>query len=118
MSGLKIKDVVVGSGAEAVRHSTVTLHLVCRLNRGDVIRNTYDDGRPEVLRIGARNVIAGLEKGVLGMRVGGRRRLRVSPHLGYRNVGAISIPPNAVLIFELELLDVTSPSGSSSLVQL
>jgi FKBP-type peptidyl-prolyl cis-trans isomerase len=109
VSGLEIEDLVLGSGAQAVRNSTVKLHLVCKLNRGDFVRSTYNDGRPESFRVGARDVIAGLEKGVVGMRVGGKRRLRVSPHLAYRDVGAGPIPPNAVLVFELELLEVLAP---------
>ena len=107
LSGLEVEDMVVGSGTEAIRGSTVRLHLVCRLNHGDVVRSTYEDGRPERFKVGARDVIAGLDRGVVGMRVGGRRRLRVSPHLAYRSEGAGPIPPNALLILELELLEVS-----------
>jgi peptidylprolyl isomerase len=61
---------------------------------------------PFSFRIGERKVIAGLEKGIIGMKVGGKRRLVISPHLGYREKDVPGIPPNAVLIFEVELLEV------------
>ena len=71
------------------------------LNRGDQF------GTGEVtFRVGERRVIAGLEKGVVGMRVGGVRLLRVSPHLGYSDRAIPGVPPHAVLNFEVELLAV------------
>jgi peptidylprolyl isomerase len=108
LSGIEEEDLVVGCGAEAGKGSTVTVHFICTLSRGDVVGNSYETGGPATFRIGSRKVIAGLEKGIVGMRVGGKRRLRVSPHLAYRDVGAPpEIPPNALLIFEVELLQVT-----------
>jgi FKBP-type peptidyl-prolyl cis-trans isomerase len=106
LSGLEIEDLVIGTGTEAVKGSTVSVHTICKLRRGDVVRSSYDGGIPDTFRIGSRDVIAGLENGVAGMRVGGKRRLRGSPHLAYRDAGATGIPPNAVLIFEVELLRV------------
>jgi FKBP-type peptidyl-prolyl cis-trans isomerase len=100
-SGLKVEDVTVGSGAAAERGATVSIRWRGTLNRGD------EFGSGEVsFRVGERRVIAGLEKGVVGMRVGGIRRLRVSPHLGYRDQTVPGVPANAVLTIELELLGV------------
>jgi FKBP-type peptidyl-prolyl cis-trans isomerase len=99
-SGLKVEDVKVGSGALAERGSYVTLRFRGTLNRGDEI------GAGEVsFRVGDRSVIAGFDKGIVGMRVGGIRRLRISPHLGYRDRTVGRVPANAVLNFEVELLE-------------
>jgi FKBP-type peptidyl-prolyl cis-trans isomerase FkpA len=113
ISGLKVEDLTIGNGAEAVKGKTVTIQVVGRLSRGDIFVSTFAYGRPWKFQAGGRKAIAGLSKGVLGMRVGGKRRLRVSPHLGYRDQSIpanelfqISIPPNSVLIFEVELLVV------------
>jgi FKBP-type peptidyl-prolyl cis-trans isomerase len=98
---LKVEDVAVGSGAAAERGSSVTIRWRGALNRGDAF------GSGEVtFRIGARRVIAGLELGVVGMRVGGIRRLRVSPHLAYCDQAVPGVPAKAVLNFEVELLGV------------
>ena len=100
-SGLKVEDVAVGSGAIAERGSTVSIRWRGILNRGD------EFGAGDVsFRVGERRVVAGLEVGVVGMRVGGLRRLRVSPHLGYRDQAVPGVPANAVLTFEVELLAV------------
>lgn len=71
--------------------------------------NTYADGNPNRIHLGKRYGIAGLEKGIVGMRVGGLRKLTVSPHLAYGAKGASKIPPNAVLHFEVELLEAGEP---------
>ncbi len=111
-SGLKILDLRVGDGDIADRGKTAVIHYRGFLSRGDQFRSSYDDGAPVVFRIGGRDVIAGLEKGVIGMRVGGVRELRVSPHLAYRDQAVPGIPPNAVLRFEVELLELRDdPAG-------
>ena len=99
MKGLKIEDLTIGTGAVAEQGSTVSIRWKGTLNRGDMFR----EGEVS-FRIGERRVIAGLEKGVVGMRVGGIRKLRVSPHLGYSSQAVPSIPANAVLTFEIELV--------------
>jgi FKBP-type peptidyl-prolyl cis-trans isomerase FkpA len=100
-SGLKMEDVVVGAGAAAEQGTAVSIRWRGTLNRG------AEFGAGEVsFRVGERRVVAGLEFGVLGMRVGGIRRLRVSPHLGYRDHAVPGVPANAVLTFEVELLRV------------
>ncbi len=107
-SGLKVEDVRVGSGAVAERGSHVTLRFRCTLNRGDEIRSGEVS-----FRVGDRSVIAGFDKGVVGMHVGGIRRLRISPHLGYRDQAVAGVPANAVLNFEVELLEAHAPPLNS-----
>jgi len=101
-SGLRGEDVRVGDGPVAERGQLVTIRWQCKLNRGEIVRAATDS-----FRIGSRDVIAGLERGVIGMRVGGLRTLRISPHLAYRDQGVPGIPANAVLTFEVELLNVS-----------
>ena len=112
LSGLKIEDLIVGTGPTALRGATVKTHYRLFLNRGDELRGTSE---PSTFCIGKRQVIAGLEHGVVGMRAGGKRRIRVPPHLAYREQGVAGlVPPNAVLIFEVELLSVKFEKQSSS----
>jgi peptidylprolyl isomerase len=101
-------------GARTERWTSATSHEHELRRRGDQFRSHDDEGQPLHLHLGRREVIAGLERGLLGMRVGGRRRLVISPHLAYGERGVPGIvPPNAVLIFDVELLDVqASPTTS------
>jgi FKBP-type peptidyl-prolyl cis-trans isomerase len=109
-AGVKIDDITLGTGALAERGTIVTIHYRAFLRRGEQVRSSYDEGQRMRVHLGRREVIAGLERGLLGMRVGGRRRLIVSPHLAYGRAGMPGvIPPNAVVIFEVELLDVQGP---------
>ena len=106
ISGIKITDLIVGQGTLAENGKVAILHYRGFLNKGEQFRSSYDVGQPISFRIGMRRVIAGLDKGVIGMRVGGKRRIRVSPHLAYREQSIPGIPPNAVLVFEIDLIDV------------
>ena len=102
--GVEIESDEPGTGDLATRGKTVVLRVQGSLRRGEV----FMANQRESFRLGARTVVAGLEDGVEGMRVGGRRRIRVPPHLGYREAGvAGKIPPNALLFFDVELLEVT-----------
>jgi len=102
-SGIKIKDEIVGAGPVAEKGGLVTIRYNLALNGGERIQTE----ERSTFVIGKRTVIAGLELGVVGMRVGGRRTIRVSPHLAYRDKGVPGcIPPHAVLVFEVELLSV------------
>ena len=103
LSGLEIEEKKVGSGAAAERGDIVTVRYTGYLNRGDVF---LAETTASII-LGARRAIAGFERGVEGMKVGGIRRIRVSPHLAYREAGIPGVvPPNAVLIFEVELLAI------------
>lgn len=104
LKDIKITEDIPGTGRAATKGDEVTIRCAFSLNLGDPVVGTSDE--TVTFRIGKRSVIAGLEQGVVGMTVGGRRRLRISPHLAYRDVGLPGrIPPNAVLICEVTLLE-------------
>lgn len=108
MSGqLQIEDLVEGSGKECVKGALILAHYTGWLEDGTKFDSSHDRGRPFECVIGVRRVIAGWDRGLMGMKVGGRRRLFVPAHLAYgeRQVGAL-IQPHANLIFEIELLEV------------
>ena len=106
-SGVTVEEMTIGTGARAAAGTIVTIQYHGVLTRGNQCRSSYDEGQPLRVHLGRREVIAGLELGLLGMRLGGRRRLVISPHLAYGTRGVPgSIPPNAVLILEVELLEV------------
>lgn len=102
-----IEDLVVGTGVEAERGDTVTVHYTGWLTDGTKFDSSVDRGQPFSFILGAAQVISGWEIGVLGMKEGGTRKLTIPPHLGYgeRGAGGV-IPPNATLVFEVELLKV------------
>lgn len=104
---LKIEDLVVGTGDEAVSGKKVTVHYSGTLVDGTKFDSSYDRSTPFSFSLGAGEVIKGWDQGVSGMKVGGKRKLTIPSNLGYgeRGVGAI-IPPNATLVFEVELLKV------------
>jgi len=106
-SGLSYTDLVKGTGAQPVSGKSVTVHYTGWLTDGKKFDSSVDRGQPFVFRIGAGEVIPGWDEGVMGMRVGGKRKLIVPAKLGYGENGAGGvIPPNATLVFEVELLDV------------
>jgi len=104
---LQIEDIRVGTGAEAKAGQTVDVHYVGTLTDGRKFDSSRDRGAPFSFPLGAGRVIQGWDQGVAGMKVGGLRKLTIPPHLGYGSRGAGGvIPPNATLIFEVELLNV------------
>lgn len=106
-SGLSYTDLVVGKGAAPVSGKTVTVHYTGWLEDGKKFDSSLDRGQPFVFRIGAGEVIPGWDEGVMSMKVGGKRKLFIPAQLGYGAAGAGGvIPPNANLVFEVELLDV------------
>lgn len=106
-SGLKIEDLEVGSGETASAGMTVTVHYTGWLENGTKFDSSKDRNDPFQFGLGRGMVIRGWEEGVAGMKVGGKRKLTIPPHLGYGTAGAGGvIPPNATLLFEVELLDL------------
>lgn len=110
-SGLKYQDVKSGSGEEAVKGKTVSVHYTGWLDEkgahGKKFDSSVDRGEPFQFKLGAGQVIAGWDEGVAGMKIGGKRTLYIPAKLGYgaRGAGGV-IPPNADLIFDVELLGV------------
>lgn len=104
---LKIEDLVVGTGAEAVTGKTISVHYTGTLTDGTKFDSSKDRGEPFEFTLGAGQVIAGWDKGFAGMKIGGKRKLTIPADMGYGEQGAGGvIPPNATLIFEVELLGV------------
>ena len=108
-TNLEITDLVVGDGAEATAGQTVTVHYVgVAFSTGEEFDASYNRGDPFVFPLGGRRVIAGWDLGVAGMKVGGRRKLVIPPHLGYGDRGAgAAIKPGETLIFVVDLLAVS-----------
>jgi peptidylprolyl isomerase len=106
-SGLKYYDFSVGEGAEAVAGKTAVVHYTGWLTDGTMFDSSLSRGEAFPFPVGGGRVIKGWDEGVAGMHVGGRRQLLIPPDLGYgaRGAGGV-IPPNATLIFEVELVDV------------
>lgn len=106
-SGLKYVDQVVGTGEAAVAGQNVSVHYTGWLENGKKFDSSVDRGQPFSFPLGAGRVIKGWDEGVQGMKVGGKRKLTIPSDLGYGSRGAGGvIPPNATLIFDVELLGV------------
>lgn len=106
--GLKVEDLTVGTGAEAVTGKMVGVHYTGWLADGKKFDSSYDHGGPFTFQLGVGQVIRGWDEGVAGMKIGGKRRLTIPPALGYgsADVGNGLIPANSTLIFEVELIGV------------
>jgi FKBP-type peptidyl-prolyl cis-trans isomerase FkpA len=106
-SGLKIEDLQLGQGAAAEVMKTVTVHYTGWLENGVKFDSSVDRNVPFSFALGRGRVIRGWDEGVVGMQVGGKRKLTIPPQLGYGAAGAGGvIPPHATLIFDVELLAV------------
>lgn len=104
-SGLLIEEITIGTGAAAAAGQRVTVHYTGWLTDGRKFDSSKDRDDPFVFPLGAGRVIKGWDEGVQGMKVGGTRKLTIPPALGYgaRGAGGV-IPPDATLVFEVELL--------------
>ena len=106
-SGLKYTDSVVGDGKSPEKGKKVTVHYTGKLTNGKKFDSSVDRGDPFAFTIGVGQVIKGWDEGVMSMKVGGKRTLTIPAALGYGAQGAGgAIPPNAELIFDVELLGV------------
>lgn len=106
-SGLQYVDLAIGSGHEAHAGETAIVHYTGTLTDGKKFDSSKDRNSPFSFRLGAGQVIKGWDEGVEGMKIGGIRKLVIPPQLGYGSRGAgAAVPPNATLIFEVELLDL------------
>ena len=107
MSELIIEDLTVGSGDEAVAGNNVVVHYTGWLTDGAKFDSSKDRDDPFLFRLGAGQVIRGWDQGVAGMQTGGKRKLTIPPEMAYGSRGAGGvIPPNATLVFEVELLAI------------
>lgn len=104
-SGLQYEDLTVGDGDEAKAGHNVQVHYTGWLTDGTKFDSSLDRGTPFGFELGGGMVIRGWDEGVQGMKIGGKRKLVIPPDLGYgpRGAGGV-IPPNATLVFEVELL--------------
>ena len=104
---LQIEDIQVGTGAEAKTGKTVAVHYTGTLTNGKKFDSSRDRNDTFDFQLGAGMVIAGWDQGIVGMKVGGRRKLTIPPELGYGAGGYPPvIPPNSTLIFDVELVAV------------
>lgn len=110
-TGLYWRDLVAGQGAEVVSRSVAIVHYTGWLPNGRKFDGSRDRGTPFSFAVGTGMVIAGWDEGIAGMRVGGRRQLVIPPELGYGAEGSGgTIPPDATLVFEVELMGVQGPA--------
>jgi len=106
-NGYYKEDLTIGNGKEAQLKDKLTVHYVGTLEDGSKFDSSYDRGTPFQFTLGVGEVIMGWDKGMLGMKVGGKRKLVISPELGYGESGFPPvIPGNSILTFEVELLNV------------
>ena len=106
-NGLIVQDVVIGSGKTAENGDTLSAHYIGALQDGTVFDESYGRGQPIQFVLGAGQLIRGWDLGLVGMKEGGKRRLVIPSELGYgeRGAGGV-IPPNATLLFEIELVSI------------
>ncbi len=103
---LKMEDTVEGTGPEVKSGDTIVIHYNGTLTDGTKFDSSYDRGKPFETQIGVGQVIKGWDEGVIGMKVGGKRKLTIPSDMGYGEQGTQGIPPNATLIFDVELVEI------------
>lgn len=118
-SGLITEEVIIGAGAEAVPGENVAVHHTGWLADGTPFDSSRDHDHPLVFPLGEGCVIKGWDEGLVGMKVGGTRRLIIPPTLAYGTRGVMGvIPPNATIICEVELLAVGCPAGVADRIEV
>ena len=106
-NGLIIEDKLIGEGVVAEKYSIATVHYTGRLEKGKQFDSSKQIGRePLRFTLGVGQVIKGWDQGIIGMKVGGQRKLIIPPHLGYGDQDMGVIPPNTTLIFNIELIEI------------
>ncbi|RJP46077.1 MAG: FKBP-type peptidyl-prolyl cis-trans isomerase [Armatimonadetes bacterium] len=106
-TSLAIEDLKIGEGREVKSGDQIVVHYLGTLQNGEKFDSSYDRGTPFETQIGVGRVIKGWDQGMIGMKEGGKRRLTIPSDLGYGSSGAgDKIPPDAILVFEVELLEV------------
>jgi FKBP-type peptidyl-prolyl cis-trans isomerase len=106
-SGLYYQDLVLGEGEEAVVGASVSAHYTGWLHDGTKFDSSLDRGEPYSFPLGVGQVISGWDEGIQGMRVGGKRKLVIPAELAYGSAGRGTIPPDAPLVFDVELMEVS-----------
>ena len=106
-NGLSVRDDVVGTGEQVVPGAMLTVNYVGTLSDGTKFDSSYDRNQPFSFKFGVGQVIPGWEQGLVGMKVGGKRTLVIPSGLAYGEKGIGPIPPNATLVFQVELLQVS-----------
>lgn len=106
LSGLEVLDIVVGEGEEARDGDTVSMHYKGSLLSGTQFDSSYERGEPITFTVGVSNIIKGFAGGVVGMKVGGKRKLTIPPELGYGEQVVGEIPAGSTLVFEVELVAI------------
>ncbi len=105
-SDLKVETIFPGSGPAAKAGDTITVNYTGMFTNGTVFDSSVPRGKPFQFTLGARQVIQGWDLGLVGMKVGEKRKLTISPELGYGPAGSGPIPPNTTLVFDVELLKI------------
>ncbi|MBI5044967.1 MAG: FKBP-type peptidyl-prolyl cis-trans isomerase [Candidatus Levybacteria bacterium] len=113
-SKLDIKDEKIGTGSEVLDGDTITVNYVGNLTSGKQFDSSYDRKQPFTFKVGSGEVIKGWDKGVIGMKIGGKRKLTIPPELGYGDKPQGAIPANSTLVFEIELVSVLSQAEEQS----
>ncbi|MBL0955155.1 FKBP-type peptidyl-prolyl cis-trans isomerase [Leptospira levettii] len=103
---LLIQDTKQGLGKEAIRGTTVVVHYTGKLTNGKVFDSSVDRGEPFSFQLGQGQVIQGWERGIVGMKEGGKRKLTIPPKFGYGDRAVGPIPANSTLVFDVELIKV------------
>ena len=103
---LQGQDLKIGTGSAVMSGDTIMVHYIGAFLDGKKFDSSYDRNQPFEITVGARQVIAGFDAGVVGMKIGGKRRIIIPSDLAYGEKGAGPIPPNTPIVFEVELLDI------------